>query len=157
MAAKIVLTREPSSTKFTDRVLLLSSEPVPVSRSSKEEKPDTTNAVFACKVSAFKLKTSSCNTYSQVLSKSHAFFSFSGGHFYLKDTGSSNGSFINNFRLSKPGQSSLDSQLFSQDVVRFGSEVSDKNKMVKEKCIVGKIRIYLPSGEECGERPANNR
>ena len=84
-------------------------------------------------------------------------FSVSNGQIFLKDSGSSNGSFINNFRLSKPGQSSLDSQLFSNDIVRFGSEVSDKNKMVKERCIVARIRIYLSNGEEYEDRPINNR
>jgi len=141
MAVKIVITKEPNSAKFTDRVLTLSSDPVLVSRSSREQRSETSNAVFDCKV----------------LSKPHAMFSVSNGQIFLKDSGSSNGSFINNFRLSKPGQSSLDSQLFSNDIVRFGSEVSDKNKMVKEKCIVARIRIYLSNGEEYEDRPINNR
>ena len=50
MAAKIILTSQPSSAKFTDRVLLLDQETVKVSRSTTEEKPDTYNAVFDCRV-----------------------------------------------------------------------------------------------------------
>eukprot|EP00092_Neocalanus_flemingeri_P053279 GFUD01062570.1.p1 GENE.GFUD01062570.1~~GFUD01062570.1.p1 ORF type:complete len:852 (+),score=326.90 GFUD01062570.1:43-2598(+) len=141
MSAKIVLSSEPGSAKFSDRVLLLNCQPVKVSRSSKEEKPDTHNAIFDCRV----------------LSKSQAVFSYQNEEFFLMDTGSSNGSFINNFRLSKPGHSSVDSLVFSQDILRFGSQVSDRNKMVKEKCIVAKIRIYLPCGTEYKERPATDK
>ena len=61
-------------------------------------------------------------------------FTFVDGVFYLKDNGSKNGSFINNFRLSKSGQTSPDHKLFSQDIVRFGSEVRDRNDIVKEDC-----------------------
>ena len=50
MTAKIILTSQPSSAKFTDRVLLLDQETVKVSRSTTEEKPDTYNAVFDCRV-----------------------------------------------------------------------------------------------------------
>ena len=157
MAAKIVITKEPNSGKFTDRVLTLSSEPVLVSRASREQRSETSNAVFDCKVLSRKHLFYFLTYTLKVLSKPHAMFSFSNGQIFLKDSGSSNGSFINNFRLSKPGQSSLDTQLFSNDIVRFGSEVSDKNKMVKEKCIVGRIRIYLSNGEEYEDRPINNR
>ena len=50
MASKIILTSEPGSAKFTDRVLILEQNEVRVSRSSTEEKPDTYNAVFDCRV-----------------------------------------------------------------------------------------------------------
>jgi len=141
MAGRIVLYREAGSVKFNDRVLTLSGEPAKVGRASKEERPDTSNAVFDCKV----------------LSKTQAEFKFDGSHFYLRDTGSSNGSFINNFRLSKPGQNSSDNKLYSQDIIRFGSEVLNKSKMVKEKCVVAKIQIYLPCGEEYDSRPTTDK
>jgi len=141
MAGRIVLYREAGSVKFNDRVLTLAGEPAKVGRASKEERPDTSNAVFDCKV----------------LSKTQAEFRFDGSHFYLRDTGSSNGSFINNFRLSKPGQNSSDNKLYSQDIIRFGSEVLNKSKMVKEKCVVAKIQIYLPCGEEYDSRPTTDK
>ena len=50
MAGRIVLYREAGSVKFNDRVLTLSGEPAKVGRASKEERPDTSNAVFDCKV-----------------------------------------------------------------------------------------------------------
>ena len=91
-----------------------------------------------------------------MLSKSHAVFTFVDGVFYLKDNGSKNGSFINNFRLSKSGQTSPDHKLFSQDIVRFGSEVRDRNDIVKEECIMARVRICLPGGEEFPERPSSD-
>ena len=60
MSAKIILTSEPSSAKFNDRVLLFdqeedgesrtNTEEVRVSRSSTEENPKTYNAVFEFRV-----------------------------------------------------------------------------------------------------------
>ena len=50
MSAKIILTSEPGSAKFSDRVLLLGQEAGMVSRSSREKKSDTYNAVFECLV-----------------------------------------------------------------------------------------------------------
>ena len=50
MSAKIILTSEPGSAKFTDRVLILDQDEVRVSRSSTVEKPDSYNAVFDCRV-----------------------------------------------------------------------------------------------------------
>ena len=86
---------------------------------------------------------------SQVLSKPHAVISYVNGVFFLMDNGS--------FRLSKSGHASPDNRLFSKDVVRFGSEVSDREDLVKEKCILAMVRIYLSSGEEYQERPCSDR
>lgn len=46
--------------------------------------------------------------------------------FYLMDTGSSNGSFVNNIRLSKSGEESKLTRIYTNDVLRFGSDVVDK-------------------------------
>ena len=43
---------------------------------------------------------------------------FNRGEFLLRDSGSSNGSFINNFRLSKPGEQSLATKIYSKDILR---------------------------------------
>ena len=53
MSWKVILTAEPGSVKFQDRVLLVGGEEVRVARSCQEEKPDTDNAVFECRVSYF--------------------------------------------------------------------------------------------------------
>ena len=54
----------------------------------------------------------------QVLSKHQASLSNRGGRFYLKDVGSSNGTFVNNFRLSKSGAESEETQIYTDDVIR---------------------------------------
>ncbi len=46
--------------------------------------------------------------------------------FFLVDTGSSNGSFVNNIRLSKSGEESKLTRIYTGDVLRFGSDVVDK-------------------------------
>ncbi len=52
--------------------------------------PDSSNAYFDCKV----------------LSKQHAVLLFENDQFLLLDTGSSNGTFVNNVRLSRSGEES---------------------------------------------------
>ena len=42
------------------------------------------------------------------------------------DTGSSNGTFVNNIRLSKSGEESKMTEIFSSDILRFGSDIVDK-------------------------------
>ena len=59
----------------------------------------------------------------QVLSKPQAVLRFSGGKFVLKDVGSSNGTFINNFRLSQAGLESDETVIYSDDVLRCRQKV----------------------------------
>ena len=54
----------------------------------------------------------------QVLSKHQASITFRDGKFYLKDVGSSNGTFVNNFRLSKCGVESEEVSIYTEDVLR---------------------------------------
>jgi len=140
--AKIILTAERGSGKFSDRVLILGEgEQVGVGRSTRELRPDTHNAVFD----------------SRVLSRHQATFIYNQGVFLLRDCGSSNGSFINNFRLSKPAEQSLATEIYSKDIIRFGSQVNDKDKKIKEKCIVAKVQLFLPDGHGVQERPTSDR
>ncbi len=46
--------------------------------------------------------------------------------FFLLDTGSSNGTFVNNVRLSRSGEESKMTRVYSGDILRFGSDVVDK-------------------------------
>ena len=71
---------------------------------------DSDNGFFDCKV----------------LSRQHAMLLFEEEKFFLIDTGSSNGSFVNNIRLSKTGEESKLTRLYTGDVLRFGSDVVDK-------------------------------
>ena len=92
-----------------------------MARSSAEEKADTYNAVFDCRVRDNTLhlhREIIIFTLLQVLSKSQAVFKLTDDTMCLADMGSSNGTFINNLRLSKAGQRSEEVQIFSQDIVR---------------------------------------
>jgi len=77
--------------------------------------PDSGNAFFDCKV----------------LSKQHALLLYEDGAFMLADTASSNGTFINNVRLSRSGEESKPTRIYSGDILRFGSDVVDKVKLLK--------------------------
>ena len=55
----------------------------------------------------------------QVLSKTHAMLLYEEGKFMLVDTGSSNGYFVNNVRLSKAGAESEMTEVFSGDILRW--------------------------------------
>ena len=59
-----------------------------------------------------------------MLSKPQAVLRFSGGKFVLKDVGSSNGTFINNFRLSQAGLESEETVIYSDDVLRCRERVN---------------------------------
>ena len=52
--------------------------------------------------------------------RDHAVISYDHGQrtFFLQDVGSSNGSFVNNIRLSKAGQESRITRIYSGDVIR---------------------------------------
>ena len=80
---------------------------------------DSTNAYFDCKV----------------LSRQHAMLIYEEGHFYLVDTGSSNGTFVNNIRLSKSGEESKMTEIFSNDILRLGSDIVDKVQRHDTECV----------------------
>ena len=74
-----------------------------------------------------------------------------------QDTGSSNGTFINNIRLSKCGEQSKLTEIYSEDTLRFGSDVVDKAKNVTQKCVVVALRLWYPDGLEYDSRPTSSR
>ena len=51
-----------------------------------------------------------------------------GFQFYLQDTKSSNGTFINNQRLCKGGEESSPREVFSGDHIQFGVNVMENNR-----------------------------
>lgn len=83
MCAKAVLICRPNSHPFQERTLVLDN-PVKVGRSVARVKPMPNNAIFDCKV----------------LSRNHAllWYEKETGKFFLQDTKSSNGTFVNNNR-----------------------------------------------------------
>ena len=77
--------------------------------------------------------------------------------FFLLDTGSSNGTFVNNIRLSKSGSESELTEVFTGDILRFGSDVLDKSRNVTQKSVIMKIRLVLPDGRDHCPRPSSSR
>ncbi|KAL2725357.1 hypothetical protein V1478_008030 [Vespula squamosa] len=131
MAPKVVLICRDNSHPFQERTLTL-EEPVKIGRSVARVRAAPNNAIFDCRV----------------LSRNHALLWYSGGKFYLQDTRSSNGTFINNQRLSTSGLESAAEEVCSGDIVQFGVDVVENTKKVTHGCIVATIKLYLPDGKE---------
>lgn len=131
MSAKAVLTSRPNSHPFQERRLVLDQK-VKVGRSVARARPATNNVIFDCKV----------------LSRNHALFWYENGKFYLQDTKSSNGTFVNNQRLSKSSEESAPQEVCSGDIVQFGVDVMENSRKVTHGCIVATLKLYLPDGKE---------
>lgn len=131
MSAKAVLICRPNSHPFQERTLTL-DQPVKVGRSVARARGTYTNAIFDCKV----------------LSRNHALLWYENGKFYLQDTKSSNGTFVNNNRLSANGVESVPHEVCSGDIVQFGVDVVENNRKVTHGCIVATLKLYLHDGKE---------
>ncbi|CAJ0582473.1 unnamed protein product, partial [Mesorhabditis spiculigera] len=108
------------------------NDPLKVGRSVARLKPTRDNAVFDCKV----------------LSRSHASIWYSNGSFWIKDTKSSNGTFVNNERLAQTGEDSDPKQIYNGDIIQFGVEIVENANKVSHGCIFSYIRCYNESGHE---------
>ncbi|XP_011170380.2 sarcolemmal membrane-associated protein [Solenopsis invicta] len=131
MTAKGVLICRDNSHPFQERTLTL-EQPVKIGRSVARARAAPNNAIFDCKV----------------LSRNHALLWYSSGKFYLQDTCSSNGTFVNNQRLSASGLESTPKEVCSGDIVQFGVDVVENTKKVTHGCIVATLKLYLPDGKE---------
>ncbi|XP_071455733.1 sarcolemmal membrane-associated protein [Hetaerina americana] len=131
MSARAILTSRPNSHPFQERRLVLDQK-VKVGRSVARARPATNNVIFDCKV----------------LSRNHALFWYENGKFYLQDTKSSNGTFVNNQRLSKSLEESTPQEVCSGDIVQFGVDVMENSRKVTHGCIVATLKLYLPDGKE---------
>lgn len=132
MAAKAIFICRPNSHEFQERTLTL-DQPIKVGRSVARAKPTSTNAIFDCKV----------------LSRHHALLWYENGKFFLQDTKSSNGTFVNNNRLSSENH-----EVSSGDIVQFGVDVIENNRKVTHGCIIATLRLYLPDGKEAKASPS---
>ena len=83
-----------------------------IGRSVARSKPTDNNAIFDCKV----------------LSRNHALIWYKEGKFFLQDTKSSNGTFVNNARLSKGSEESDPREICSGDILQFGVDVQENAK-----------------------------
>lgn len=131
MSAKGILICRDNSHVFQERTLSL-EQPVKIGRSVARARAANNNAIFDCKV----------------LSRNHALLWYSAGKFYLQDTRSSNGTFVNNQRLSATGLESTPREVCSGDIVQFGVDVMESTKKVTHGCIVATLKLYLPDGKE---------
>ncbi|CAL4064336.1 unnamed protein product, partial [Meganyctiphanes norvegica] len=131
MTARAILQCRPNSHPFPERTLIL-DQPVKIGRSVARARPATNNAIFDCKV----------------LSRNHALLWYENGKFYLQDTKSSNGTFVNNQRLSKGSEESAPREVCSGDIVQFGVDVMENSRKVTHGCIVATLKLYMPDGQE---------
>ncbi|XP_050414210.1 sarcolemmal membrane-associated protein isoform X7 [Patella vulgata] len=142
MAALAILTCRPNSHPFQERHITL-GEPVKVGRSVARARPAASNGIFDCKV----------------LSRNHALLWYENGQFYLQDTKSSNGTFVNNQRLCKGGEESPPRDIFSGDLIQFGVDVMENNRRgdkITHGCIISTITLYHPDGREAKPTPFLN-
>ncbi|XP_076647054.1 sarcolemma associated protein [Halictus rubicundus] len=131
MTAKGVLICRENSHHFEERTLTL-EQPVKIGRSVARATAAPDNAIFDCKV----------------LSRNHALLWYTSGKFYLQDTRSSNGTFVNNQRLSAAGLESGPKEVHSGDIVQFGVDVMENTRKYKHGCIVATLKLYLPDEKE---------
>ncbi|XP_067932387.1 sarcolemmal membrane-associated protein-like isoform X3 [Watersipora subatra] len=134
-APLVVFTSRPNSHPFQERHIYC-QDPVKIGRSVARAHPLPTNAIFDCKV----------------LSRNHALLWFEDDKFYLQDTKSSNGTFVNNQRLSKGSEESDPHQIYSGDIIQFGVDVMENSKRVTHGCIMASITLYLADGTEARPR-----
>uniref|UniRef100_H2SUJ3 Sarcolemmal membrane-associated protein n=1 Tax=Takifugu rubripes TaxID=31033 RepID=H2SUJ3_TAKRU len=132
-SALAVFACRPNSHPFQERHVYL-DEPVKIGRSVARCRPAQNNATFDCKV----------------LSRNHAlvWFDHKTGKFYLQDTKSSNGTFINSQRLSRGSEESPPCEVLSGDIIQFGVDVTENTRKVTHGCIVSAIKLFLPDGNE---------
>ncbi|XP_070968016.1 sarcolemmal membrane-associated protein-like isoform X3 [Oncorhynchus clarkii lewisi] len=72
--------------------------------------------------------------------------------FYLQDTKSSNGTFINSQRLSRGSEESPPCEVLSGDFIQFGVDVTENTRKVTHGCVVSTIKLFLPDGMEARRR-----
>ncbi len=88
-----------------------------------------------------------------MLSRNHAMLWYEKGKFYLQDTKSSNGTFVNNQRLSKGSEESLPREVCSGDILQFGVDVMENSRKVTHGCIIATLKLFLPDGKEAKASP----
>ncbi|KAH8292792.1 hypothetical protein KR054_006454 [Drosophila jambulina] len=127
--AKIVLHCEAKSHKFETRSILLQpNQECKVGRLIAKSKASENNAIFDCKV----------------LSRNHAILWYTAdGRFWVKDTKSSNGTFINDNKLGNDP-----AELHYGDSVKFGVEVIENSRQEVHGCIIARVTLFLPDGRE---------
>ncbi|XP_045166348.2 sarcolemmal membrane-associated protein-like isoform X3 [Mercenaria mercenaria] len=134
MSALAILSCRQNSHPFQERHIAL-LEPMKIGRSVARARPAPNNGIFDCKV----------------LSRNHAMLWYENGIFYLQDTKSSNGTFVNDQRLCKGGEESPPREIYSGDLIQFGVNVMENNRRgekITHGCIIATITLFHPDGRE---------
>ncbi|KAI4887312.1 hypothetical protein NFI96_014687 [Prochilodus magdalenae] len=179
-SALAVFTCRPNSHPFQERHVYL-DEPVKIGRSVARCRPAQNNATFDCKVLSrnhalvwFDHKTGkghrllviegvpfqlplftdriSAMELPAVPYEYNGAATVTGLKFYLQDTKSSNGTFINSQRLSRGSEESPPCEVLSGDIIQFGVDVTENTRKVTHGCIVSTIKLFLPDGMEARRR-----
>lgn len=135
MKPRAVLKPHSNSYPFEERTVDLNGA-IKVGRAVAKCKAQSDNAIFDCKV----------------LSRNHALIWFETGKFFLKDTCSSNGTYVNNTRLSVPNSESPSQEIHSNDILQFGVEVVDNTNKMTHSCIIVRIKLFYPNGSEASRQ-----
>ena len=155
MSARAILSPKVNSLQFEDRVLLL-DVPAKIGRSHKDDQVKSAEPIEFLDLSrsvwwwiptrvTFSFQADSSNGFldCKVLSRAQAMILFEDEKFFLIDTGSSNGSFVNNIRLSKAGEESKLTRIYTNDILRFGSDVLDKVNLRSSYVILAMMLDFL--------------
>ncbi|CEH13786.1 FOG: FHA domain [Ceraceosorus bombacis] len=90
---------------------------------------------------------------SKVLSRTHAEVWSQDGKIFIKDVGSSNGTFINKQRLSEESKESSNFELRNEDLVEFGIDiVGDDNKTIIHHKVEARVYLVITAEEALGMR-----
>ncbi|OAF70354.1 hypothetical protein A3Q56_01790 [Intoshia linei] len=119
--------REDISHPFERRIVLIDSNPLRVGRAVNEPVNNVLSFIFDCKV----------------LSRNHCRVWFDEGKFWIMDTNSSNGTFVNNKRLLSPNdKENCKYQLNDGDLVQFGVDVNETETSIT-RSVVGHVHFFL--------------
>ncbi|CAG8583117.1 9_t:CDS:2, partial [Ambispora leptoticha] len=122
----IVVLLQPLNNTFTTKKFVLSDkEKVKIGRQTNAKTtPSENNGYFD----------------SKVLSRTHAEVWNDRGKVYIKDLKSSNGTFVNNHRLSPEGSESEPKELHHEDILEFGIDIlGDDNHTIMYKKVSAKV------------------
>ncbi|CAD6196231.1 unnamed protein product [Caenorhabditis auriculariae] len=136
----VVLAPIAKSHPFEERRAKVGTEedPLKIGRAVARIKAAKDNAIFDCKV----------------LSRNHAVMWYKEGEFFLRDTKSSNGTFVNNERLT--GDENEARQIFSGDIVQFGVEIIENTNKLAHGCIYAIAQLFDADGKLVENTPTLN-
>lgn len=136
----LFLFRSSSSLELFEERRISLDKPCKIGRSVAKIKPEPNNAIFDCKV----------------LSRNHALLWHENSKFFIQDTKSSNGTFLNGNRLGKSNEDSAPFELTSGDIIQFGVDVTENTKKVTHGCITVELKLFFKPGVEATNKSAQS-